>query len=200
MGYQIVGKKWTAEQFEKYIQTVKLGWANSVTVHHTASPSLAQRPQGWLSSHLSNLKHFYQRVLKWSRGPHLFTDEDEIWGMSSLWERGVHAVSFNKDSIGIETLGNYDTEDPTSGRGLQCWTMTAAATAIILKRMGREPNENTVKFHRDDPRTSKTCPGRKVQKRWFLDLVRAYFDKQAATPALSVEERLKRIEKHLEIK
>ena len=38
---------------------------------------------------------------------------------------GVHAVSFNSTGVGIEMLGNYDIEDPRTGRGLQVLTTTA---------------------------------------------------------------------------
>ena len=46
----------------------------------------------------------YKNTLGWSAGPHLFTDEDQIWGMCDFSKKGVHAVSFNKRAIGIEVL------------------------------------------------------------------------------------------------
>ena len=197
MGFELVGRVWDAVGFKNYIESVNLDWADSVTVHHTAWPNLDQRPKGWTIQHMRNIQHYYQKKLKWSAGPHLFTDEDQIFGMSSLYRRGVHAKSFNKSSIGIEVLGNYDTEDPELGRGLECWTVTAKAVAAILKKMGLPVTSKTVKFHRDDPKTSKTCPGSKVSKEWFLQLVDGVMGDDRGNVEMTVEERLERIENHL---
>lgn len=178
MGYELVGKVWDLEEFEKYVNRnkAKLKWASSVTMHHTASPSLKQRLKGWTIQHMKNLRHFYKNKLGWSAGPHLFTDEDQVFGMSSLFRRGVHARSFNRYSIGIEGLGNFDTEKPTEGRGLEVCKTSAACVAILLKAMGRPINSSTVKFHRFDKKTSKSCPGKLVNYQWFIDMVRDYAD------------------------
>lgn len=178
MGYEDVGKVWDLEDFEKYVNKnrSKLSWASSVTMHHTASPSLAQRPKGWTIQHMKNLRFFYEKKLGWSAGPHLFTDEDQILGMSSLFRRGVHARSFNRYSIGIEGLGNFDVEIPIEGRGLEVCKTSAACVAILLKAMGRPINSTTLKFHRFDKKTSKSCPGKLVNYQWFIDMVRDYAD------------------------
>lgn len=168
MGYENTGKVWDIPSFKEFIATQDLSWAKKITLHHTATPSLAQRPHGWKAQHLRNLEHFYKNELKWSAGPHLFTDEDQAWGLSSLERRGVHARSFNADSIGIEVLGNYDNEDPKTGRGLKCWAFAALIVRALLSHMA--PGV-TINFHRDDPRTSKTCPGKLVNLPWFCDLV-----------------------------
>jgi hypothetical protein len=180
MGYELNGKVWDRRSFREYVSTLpNLPWVKAICVHHTSSPNLAQRPEGWKIQHLRNLQHYYQNELHWSAGPHLFTDEDQIFGLSSLYQRGVHAVSFNATAIGIETLGDYDHEDPLTGRGLQCWQTTAAAVAILLHHLDLAVNEETVLFHRDDPRTTKTCPGVKVRKDWFLSLVRSHAQDRA---------------------
>ena len=173
MGYQLVGRVWTPEGFAIYLDSLgSLDWATSVTIHHTGAPNLKQRPKGWTLQHMVNLRSFYRDQLGWSRGPHLFTDEDQIFGMSSLKSRGVHAKSFNRTSFGIEALGEYDSEDPKSGRGLEVMKTTAIAARLLLAKIGKTPNTRTIKFHRDDPKTSKTCPGKKVDKAWFIDLAK----------------------------
>jgi hypothetical protein len=120
---------------------------------------------------MRNLQHYYQRQLGWSAGPHLFIDDVQINGMTPLRVRGVHARSFNLSHIGIEVLGDYDREDPLSGRGLRAWQMAAQAVAVLVSEWEMLPDD--VNFHRDDPRTTKSCPGRKVTREWFLDLVGA---------------------------
>lgn len=171
MGYANVGKVWTPDSLPRYLRTLeKPSWCHSVTLHHTAEPSLAMRPKGFLLQHIENLKAFYQEK-GWHDGPHIFVDEDELLGMCDFRSQGVHAVSFNRSSIGIEVLGDYDIEDPFSGRGLNCWITAAAGARAILSWLGLDATTDTVHFHRDDPQTSKTCPGKKITKSWVLDLI-----------------------------
>jgi N-acetyl-anhydromuramyl-L-alanine amidase AmpD len=169
MGYELVGRVWDASSFDSYVQTLDLSWVKGVTLHHTGAPNLAQRPHGLKAQHIRNIADYYKSKLGWSSGPHLFVDEDQIWGMSSLERRGVHAKSFNRTHIGIEVLGNYDSEDPSTGRGLACWAMTSQAVASILKAT-RLPT-SAVNGHRDDPRTSKSCPGKRVDLDQFRALL-----------------------------
>lgn len=168
MSFASVGLSWTPDKFQAHISAIpSLKWATSITLHHTAIPSLAQRPDGLSPQHIRNLRHFYSNVNRWSAGPHLFVDDRRIHGMTPLTQRGVHAVSFNRNSIGIEVLGNYDLEDPTSGRGLECWKNAAFVTAALMQRFGIR----TFNFHRDDPRTRKSCPGARVKREWFTNLL-----------------------------
>jgi N-acetylmuramoyl-L-alanine amidase CwlA len=190
MSYANVGKVWTVQSFKEYLLTLKKpAYVKSVTIHHTGAPSLEQRKNGLLIQHIHNIKSYYQS-LGWNRGPHLFIDEDQIFGMTPLNVPGIHAVSFNRTSIGVEILGNYDIEDPMSGRGLQCINNTAAAVKALIDWLDIPINENTIKFHRDDPRTSKSCPGKKVSKSWFISLVKgcAHQQPKAATPVLGLSD------------
>lgn len=199
MGFELAGLRWSPAEFAEYVRGINMSWADSVTVHHTASPSLAQRPQGLLPKHVENLRHYYETIRGWSAGPHLFVDDTgKIIGLSSLWRRGVHARSFNASSIGIEMLGDFDSEDPTTGRGLDVIETTAECVAILLRNLGLDVTGESVHFHRDDPLTAKTCPGTRVDKDWFLNKVRAY-NAPAPAPALTLEQRIARIETHLNL-
>jgi len=171
MSYSSVGQVFDIPAFRTHVAGQNLSWAKGVCVHHTGTPNLAQRPTGWTIQHMRNLASYYGAQLGWSAGPHLFTDEDQIYGLSPLSARGVHAVSFNSAYIGIEMLGDYDRESPIDGRGKQVLDMSAATVAVLLHRMKLPVNGDTVKFHRDDPLTSKTCPGRLVDKNAFLAAV-----------------------------
>ena len=183
MGYENVGQVWSPAQLKTYLGTIqKPVWCRAITFHHTGVPSLEQRPRGFLPNHLTNLKSYYQG-LKWSAGPHLFIDEDQCWGMCDFRRTGVHAKSFNRSAIGIEVLGNYDVEAPNTGRGQQCWQTATAAGRVLLDWLGLEASQITVKFHRDDPKTTKTCPGRKVDKNWVIDQIKAAGNSVAAAGA-----------------
>lgn len=172
MGFENTGRVWTTDGLKEHLAGLdKPDWCNAVTLHHTAAPSLAQRPAGLTAQHLRNIEHFYRVTKGWSSAPHLFVDDDQLWGMCSFRKKGVHAVSFNGRAIGIEVLGDYDTESPKSGRGLDCWRNAAAATVVLLDWLGLKASPKTVLFHRDDPETDKSCPGKKVTKDWVLDLI-----------------------------
>ena len=147
-----------------------------------------------------NLRYFYRVKLGWSRGPHLFVDDrGDIEGMSSLYLPGTHARSFNKKSIGIEVLGNYDDEDPLTGRGLACWTTAAKLVGVILNNKGLSPSGTSIKFHRDDPKTSKTCPGTKVTKAWFVEMVIKEMEDEKNDANLTNTQRITIIEDHLKL-
>ena len=192
MAFSLIGTAWNILAFIAYLVGKDLSWADSVTIHHTGSPNLRQRSKGLIIQHIKNIHYFYTTERRkrgkkpWSAGPHLFVDDIDINGMSSLEERGVHAVSFNRRSIAIEVLGNYDSEDPKSGRGLKCWKIAAQATAALLIHMGKEANEKTIHFHRDDPKTSKSCPGTRVKKEWFIALVLEAMREQRGEVSFSV--------------
>lgn len=172
-GFANVGLTWTAAEFAAYLAKVQRpAWAKAVCVHHTASPSLAQRPAGITAQHIRNIRDFYRDEKGWSAGPHLFVDDRQILGMTPLVQPGVHARSFNASAIGIEVLGDYDIESPFTGRGQIAWRHAAIATRALLDWLQLPATEHTVLFHRDDPKTTKTCPGTLVQKPWFLALLK----------------------------
>lgn len=159
----IVGAAFSPEDFERYLSGLRddaMSWRpTGVTIHHTAAPSLAQRPAGFETQHMRNLRSWYLS-LGWSRGPHLFVDDHRIWVFSPLTARGTHAVSFNATHFGIEMLGDYDREDPTTGRGARVLDLSRRATAALCRRFGIPAGR--INGHREDPQSSKTCPGRRV--------------------------------------
>ena len=174
MSFSKVGSVYDIPLLRQHLSTVSLRWAKrGVCIHHTAYPDLAMRPKGLTVQHIRNMEDGYRNDRGWSSGPHLYVDEDQIFGMSPMDARGVHAVSFNKDTIGIEMLGDYDVNDsPEVGRGAEVVDLTVQAVATILEAMGLEASPETIHFHRDDPNTSKTCPGLKIEKSWFISKVR----------------------------
>jgi len=200
MSFNNTGKVWTVEGFAQYLNSIKApSWAKAVCLHHTAAPSLNQRPDGFLAKHLENLKSYYSSQLGWKSGPHLFIDDDQVWGMTPLTETGVHASSFNRSSIGIEVLGDYDNEDPKKGRGLECWKTTAAATKMLLDWLKLPVNDKTVLFHRDASilkqkgysdeeikKDLKLISGKIFWREKWLET--AYYDKSAQATLISLAE------------
>lgn len=166
----IFAESFDIKGFEGYIGKINwTSWRPSlIVIHHTAMPSLGMRPNGFEAQHMYNIMDGY-REKGWSCGPHLFVDDKKIWSFGDLRRRGIHAVSFNSNSIGIEMLGNFDEEDPSSGRGRLVVNLTCELVKILLKRLNLD--KSCIRFHRDDPKTSKTCPGTKISKGWFLSLL-----------------------------
>jgi N-acetylmuramoyl-L-alanine amidase CwlA len=159
----IVGQSFTSTEFDQYCHTLKWdAWRPSfIVLHNTASPSLAQRPQGLTREHITNLEAYY-RGQNWSAGPHLFVDDSKIWAFTPLTVSGVHSPSWNKIALGVEMLGNYEAEEFASGRGLQVRNNAVAALATLCAILGLDPQG--IKLHREDPLTTHLCPGKNVRK------------------------------------
>jgi len=175
MSIPFIGKRFSLAEFEAYLETINFSRFKpvGVTIHHTWNPNLRNRPNGLEDSHLQNLKTFYENK-GWRGGPHIFID-DQYKGIivfQRLDRRGTHAISFNRNTWGLEMLGNFDSSSEfKSVRGQKIYNLTIATTQLLLAKLGAFPagiNE-AVKFHRDDPLTSKSCPGKQVSKTDFLN-------------------------------
>ena len=164
----IVNKKLNISDFANYLQTVSFtSWKpTGVTVHHTWNPNLTNRPSGLNAAHILNLKAYYES-LKWSSGPHIFVDDNGVWLFSPLTQKGTHAKSFNSTTIGIEMLGNFDIEDPYSGRGAKVTANALQVVRLLQQKLGFK--DDRILFHRDDKLTDKSCPGKLLTKSKFLN-------------------------------
>ena len=69
-------------------------------------------------------------------------------------------------------LGDYDREEFDSGRGLAVQQNAVAAIAILSAALGIDPE--TMRLHREDPKTDHHCPGDNVDKTAFIQAVRGY--------------------------
>jgi len=174
----IVGESFSPEGFDSYCHTLQwTAWRPSfIALHNTASPSLAQRPQGLSKQHIKNLETYYRDQKGWKAGPHLFVDDLQIWVFTPLTLSGVHSPSWNKLALGVEMLGNYDSEAFDSGRGLQVRKNAVAAMATLSAVLGIDPM--SMKLHREDASTSHACPGTKVKKLEVIQEVRELMAKR----------------------
>jgi hypothetical protein len=160
----IIGNNYVAASFDNYCHTIQWNaWRPSfIVLHNTAIPSLAQRPDGLTQSQIGNLEGFYRDDQEWKAGPHLFIDDRQIWVFTPLNVSGTHSPSWNKVALGIEMLGDYETESFSSGRGLAVRRNTVAAIATLTAILGLDPS--TLRLHREDPLTTHACPGKNVRK------------------------------------
>lgn len=179
----------TAAAFLAYLDTIRFGaWRpRFVTMHHTGGPSLAT----WKSyAHgnrkvpitdaqwMKNLAGYYGNELGWSAGPHFFFTPDNFCVLSLPDRRGVHAVSFNATSWGVECVGDFDSETFAP----ELAQRYAEGLACLHVALGISPdpyafNARGLHFHRDDPKTTKTCPGLKVDKAAMVALIKAQMER-----------------------
>ena len=168
-----VDQAFTPEAFDRYCHTLQwTTWRPSfIVLHNTQIPSLASRPQGLTLDHIRGLAEFYRDTQGWRAGPHLFVDDRQIWVFTPLTVSGTHSPSWNKLALGVEMLGDYDTESFTEGRGLAVRRNAIAAIASLCGVLGIDPQ--TLRLHREDPLTTHACPGRQVKK---LEIIQAVSD------------------------
>ncbi len=160
--------RFTPEQFRAYVQWVrkneKYSWTPSgITMHHTAvpNPSYDKWRDGWTEQLLVNARSGYIKDRGFKACPHIFTDQNGIWVVNPLSLRGTHATSYNSTRYGIEMLLNGDDKAQVeSAVGRANLRMGQIATAILMKDAGISTGK--LNFHRHDPETSKTCPGKFV--------------------------------------
>ncbi len=169
----IVGKGFTAAEFEAYVSSIKLSsWRPSfVVTHNTSEPSAALYRQwqaranwtgeGWLK----NLESYYSGM-GWSGGPHLFVAPDKIWAFTPLTMPGTHSPAWNSITWGVETVGEFDSE-PFAGP-VRDNLISALATLHIFAGLNPVDYVKGVRglhFHKEDPVTThKDCPGKNMVK------------------------------------
>lgn len=169
----IVGLSFDAASFDTYAKS--LAWTawrpTFIALHNTATPNLAMRPQGFLRKHIDNLVEYYRDEKKWSAGPHLFIDDHQIWVFTPLTVTGRHSPSWNALALGIEMLGDYNTDRFDSGRGLAVRKNAVAAMASLSGALGLDPD--TMRLHKEDAATTHDCPGKNVSKAEVISEVKA---------------------------
>jgi hypothetical protein len=175
----IVGKSFTPKTFEQYVET--LSWENwspdFIVLHNTGEPCLKNRPKGLTYQHILGLQSYYRDDMHWSAGPHLFIDDHQIWVFTPLTTSGVHSPSWNSVSLGVEMLGDYDSEEFNNGRGALVRNNAIAAIAILSTALDIDPE--TMRLHREDRKTTHHCPGDNVDKPDFIARVKKYMQPKA---------------------
>lgn len=136
------GTLYTREQFQAHVAGMTIGpYAKFVVMHGTGVPTLADWASGRVSEQqrIVNMQRYYEQM-GWQHGPHLFISPTHIIGFSDLRVRGTHASCWNFSSIGIETTGNWNTEDFNSGLGAQVRDNFVFAAAVLHNHLGIRPD------------------------------------------------------------
>lgn len=167
--------KLSMDGFADYVKKLKFtNWKPSgLTIHNTAEPSRKRWDAYPGETWLRNLKSYYMGM-GWSAGPHWFCDGNDIWIMTDLNVSGVHSPGFNQTRLGCEMVADFNREDDDSGIGLKVKQQAAETFAVVCAHMGWPVNGETIKLHKEDPRTDHDCPGKDFEKADFLSLVENY--------------------------
>lgn len=155
---EIINKRLTLQEFRDYVKRYDFGSlpADKLVLHHTWRPAKEAWQGEWT---IAGLKKYYEQK-GWPVGPHLFVAEDGIWLFTPMRKNGIHAGSLNPRSIGIEVVGDYNTEK-WSG---QTKVNALGAIQVLMERLGL--TENDIFFHRDA--SPKSCPGWAITKEWLF--------------------------------
>ncbi len=178
------GRAYTRDQFAAHVADLAphMGWVKGVTLHNTASPTLAQ----WAESgpnhdaRIRNLQSYYENELGWHAGPHLFISRDYVNGFSDLTRPGVHSRCFNATHIGIECVGDYNVEEWDFGDGEKVRDNAVFALATLYRALNLSPDG--LVFHKECLADNHDCPGRKVIKADVIARVKALWKGLPATP------------------
>lgn len=158
----------TKEAFPAYIESIspKMGvWRpRGICIHNTYNPTLKM-----VDNYIQSGKYTFSQLIKnwwttyerngWNAGPHGFIYRDKIWLATPFWLRGTHSPSFNATHWGLELIGDFETEQFPDD--IKHNAITACAS--LFSMLGHEPNNDTLKFHKEDMRsTHRTCPGNHI--------------------------------------
>lgn len=169
----IDGRGLTLPQLQIHIDALPATtWASGMTLHNTAAPTLSQWSAVNAERRIKNLENYFKNERGWSSGPHAFVDDIFVWLFTRFTDKGTHSPSWNGTRIGIEMIGDFSYEDDDSGRGLKVKKNTVALFAMLHTKYGWDPQ--TIKLHKEDPRTDHDCPGKDVDKAEFISLVQEY--------------------------
>lgn len=173
---QIIGLPCTLPQLQNLISGMIFNsWRPSFLVlHNTSAPTLKQWHSADGKTRMTNLVSYFRDQRGWSAGPHAFVADDLVWPFTPFNTPGVHTPSWNGTSIGIETVGDFDFENPDTAPGQNVKNNAVALFAMLHSKLGINPD--TIKLHKEDPRTTHECPGKLLarEKDAFIAAVHEY--------------------------
>lgn len=184
----IVGKAFDQSNFQRWLALQPILFRpRFIVVHNTSAPSLKQyrafRMHTSIEQWLQNLVGWYknpQPGIKpaWPSGPHFFVGPDGIGAFTPPTTSGTHSPKWNSYSIGVETVGEFQSE-PFDGAIRDNLIFVLACLHI---HFGLDPD--TLRFHKEDPLTThRTCPGKNMVKADLIAAVQTKIETMGAATA-----------------
>lgn len=187
------GTLFSREEVARYInKQTGLGWAKFLVVHNTGAPNMKQedatpdrdKDGTGEDDRIQNIAPYYKKQ-GWSGGPNFFVFNSGKVGLGTpLPYAGTHSPSWNGISIGVEMVADFRTgvDDPYKGGGLVITDTTAYLFATLLKKLGLPANNDTIRLHKEDKKTTHACPGNLFKKDDFVRRVQGYMDGAVPLP------------------
>lgn len=169
------GQGLTVPQHKTFVEALdfRLWRPSLIVVHNTGAPTLVQWKGYPAAKRIQNLVRYYRDEQKWQAGPHAFIADDLIWPFTPYNVKGTHSPSWNGIGLGLEMVGDFDSEEFNSGDGLKVRNNTIAVIAHLCEKLGLDPR-TALRLHRMDPKTTHKCPGSKVSLEAVIDAVEEY--------------------------
>lgn len=145
-----------------------------IVLHNTANPNIKL----WLSwspehrqAYINNMQPYYAKM-GWKGGPHYFvppTSDIVAFGFNDPTNCGTHASCFNSDSIGIEMVGDFNSEEFDTGPGAIVRDNAIDLMARLHLKLGLNPasyvyGKSGLHFHVACKADNHDCPGKHVVK------------------------------------
>jgi GH24 family phage-related lysozyme (muramidase) len=183
------GTLFTRTECEKFINSIptsQLEWVQRIVIHNTGAPNMHQEDKTpdvnkdgtGEDDRMRNTKPHYA---KWDyNGPHFFVFNSGSIGLGDMLpSKGVHSPSWNSIAIGVEMVADFrpGVDNPYTQPGLTIVDTAAWLFAVILRKLGLPCNNDTVKLHKEDKKTTHDCPGDLFLKADFLKRINEYLGK-----------------------
>ena len=188
MTIQPLKLKLSKKEFTDYVQKVDYKQWKPIgcVMHNTYRPDLAMVDDYVAGKNLNGkndglktwpmpqlIDNWWQNYIrmKWNAGPHLFIYRDGIYVATPLDHRGTHSPSYNGAYYGVELIGDYERETLPDDIKYN----TIHALKVLFQHLKMTPTELTLKFHREDPKTTHKCPGKNFpDKQQWLNWIKEY--------------------------
>lgn len=180
-------RQYTIEGFRAYLLGQSGRHPKATVLHHCWRPNAAQYRglstiQGIQRTHMAGAfpsgiaancycgcdgAIYNARPLSWQNWAHAYVERawSNCYGPAREIADGNRAW-FNTHAFGVETVGDFDVEDPTTSRAMA----TSLDVIALVHKLYTIPVERCF-LHRDV--ANKTCPGKRVTREWVHSQLRA---------------------------
>ena len=130
-----------------------------------------------------NMKNHHVKVNGWSDiGQHLTLMPDGLWVTGRPFDKVPASISgWNTGALAVEMLGNFDKigELPYNNLGYdELEGEQKKQILLLMKYFIDKYGEDSIKFHREGPRVSKSCPGTSLNKVVMIREAKAMSEKK----------------------
>jgi len=148
----------TLTAFDAYLQGVtRPAWVKRLCNHNTYKPN--ETTWNGMAS-MRTLLTFYRDTQKWPSGPHLFLaahapdpKDTGIFQLTPITHTGTHAGPCNADSLGLESVGDFNARPPTNEQ----YTLLLTVNRLLMAHWGIPPPSVVV---HNECMSGRVCPGK----------------------------------------